>query len=185
MPKHIVISAFSARRGGGKTYLRHLLKFFPEKTDVKITVLAASDFSLVKERPGLSVDRIAFPVANPILRVFWEFFVLPFYLRRQRTDVFFCPGGLIPLMGFGSWKTVTMFRNMIPFDLLQRKKWPLGYMRFRNWLLSRVMLSSMERADLVIFISHFAKQVIESVSESGIKHSTVIPHGVGAEFAIL
>ncbi len=182
MPKHIVISAFSARRGGGKTYLRNLLKFFPEEMDIRVTLLVAKDFSLVQERSNLSIDRVAFPVENPMLRIFWEFFVLPIYLRRQKPDVFFCPGGIIPVMGFGSWKTVTMFRNMIPFDMVQRKKWPLGYMRFRNWLLSHVMLKSMCQADLVIFISQFAKSVIDRISDNRVKSNVVIPHGVGYEF---
>ncbi len=185
MSKHIVISAFSARRGGGKTYLRNLLKFFSDDMDIKVTVLASKDFSLVEEREGLSVNKIAFPVQNHTLRIFWEFFILPFYLRRIKTDVFFCPGGIIPMMGYGPWKTVTMFRNMIPFDIVQRKKWPLGYMRFRNWLLARVMLRSMQNADLVIFISQFAKKVIDNVSHKRIKESIVVPHGVGDEFRFL
>jgi glycosyltransferase involved in cell wall biosynthesis len=182
MKKHIVISAFSARRGGGKTYLRNLLKFFPDSKYLKVTILASKDFDLVEERNGLYIERISFPVHNPFLRVFWEVFMLPFYLRKSHIDIFFCPGGTIPKFGFGKWKTVTMFRNMIPFDLEQRKKYPLGFMRLRNWLLSKVLLSSMESAELVIFISMYARQLIEKLSKNGIKKAVTIPHGVSDDF---
>jgi glycosyltransferase involved in cell wall biosynthesis len=71
---------------------------------------------------------------------------------------------------------------MIPFDIKQRKKYPLGYMRLRNWLLSKAMLRSIESADLVIFISKFARQLIENYSEKGIKKAVTISHGIGDEF---
>jgi glycosyltransferase involved in cell wall biosynthesis len=149
---------------------------------LRVTVLASKCFDLIEESKDLHVERIEFPVHNPILRVFWEVFILPFYLRKSHVDVFFCPGGTIPKFGFGPWKTVTMFRNMIPFDMKQRKRWPIGYMRVRNWILERIMLKSMERADLVIFISEYAKQVIHSISFQGIKNDVVIPHGVSDDF---
>ena len=53
------------------------------------------------------------------------------------------------------FKTVTMFRNMMPFDRQQRQKYPFGWMRMRNWILERTMLRSMLSADLVIFIDIF------------------------------
>jgi len=182
MGKHIVVSAFSARRGGGKTYLRNLFLYLPTDIDIKVTVLAYKGLDFIKERENITIDCIKIPVENPIIRVLWEMTVLPFYLRRINTDVFFCPGGVIPKLGFGPWKTVTMFRNMIPFDLEQRKKYPLGYMRLRNWLLEKIMLRSMEKANLVIFISKYAKQVVEDISKNGIKKAVTIPHGVSDDF---
>jgi glycosyltransferase involved in cell wall biosynthesis len=77
-----------------------------------------------------------------------------------------------------------MFRNMIPFDRVQRKRYPLGYMRVRIWLLERVMLRSMLRADVVIFVSDFARRVIEQRVPECIKRAVVIPHGVGPEFRV-
>lgn len=75
-----------------------------------------------------------------------------------------------------------MFRNMIPFDERQRRKYPLGYERFRNWLLHRVMLRSMLRSDLVIFISDYAKQVVERHTQGQQICSVVIPHGIARQF---
>ena len=179
---HIVINAFSARRGGGKTYLRNILNHCPKGINLKVTLLISSTSLIESNDPKLEVCRVNFPVDNPLLRIVWETLILPFYLRKVSTDVFFCPGGIVPRFSFGKWNTVTMFRNMIPFDITQRKKYPLGYMRVRNWLLSKSLMWSMENADLVIFISEYAKDVILKATKRSIKKHIVIPHGVSKDF---
>jgi glycosyltransferase involved in cell wall biosynthesis len=181
--RHLVINAFSARRGGGKTYLFNFLNYFPVGQRLKVTILVSKNFEIETMPDWVNIKIVAFPVDNPLFRSVWEALVLPLYLRRERVDIFFCPGGTIPFsVRSGPWKTVTMFRNMIPFDLRQRNKYPFGYMRLRNWLLSKVMLSSMESADAVIFISSYARGLIEARSKKGIKKAITIPHGVGDDF---
>jgi glycosyltransferase involved in cell wall biosynthesis len=177
---HIVINAFSARRGGGKTYLQNILKHFPLSSSVKITLLVSKGFMIDAKISNIFIKQVLFPVHNPIFRFIWETLFLPFYLRKEKTDIFFCPGGIIPKFSYGKWRTVTMFRNMIPFDISQRKKYPLGYMRLRNWLLCNSMSRSMRTADQVIFISAYAKSVVENLID--IKSSIVIPHGVSENF---
>ena len=81
-------------------------------------------------------------------------------------------------------RSVTMFRNMIPFDPAQRRRYPLGYQRVRNWLLERVMLKAMTGADLVIFISDYARRVVETRAGGPMKASVVIPHGVSDRFRV-
>jgi glycosyltransferase involved in cell wall biosynthesis len=184
--RHIVIAAFSARRGGGKTYLLNLLKSFPTSTNLKVTMLVSKNYEIENIPATINVKVVYFPVDNPLLRVIWESMILPFLLRYQRVDVFFCPGGTIPFtVRKGPWQTVTMFRNMIPFDLKQRKQYPLGYMRIRNWFLAKIMLKSMESADLVIFISKYARKIIEDLSKKGIKKSVIISHGISKEFLLI
>lgn len=182
--KHILINSISARRGGGQTYLINILKHLPANIDIKITLLVSSKDQIDIENPNIELFTINFPVNNPFFRAFWERCYLPAILTKKKVDVLFCPGGVVGTKAPKGCKTVTMFRNMIPFDMEQRRKYPLGYMRFRNWLLNRVMLKSMEKADLVIFISDFAKKVIESVSISGIRKSVVIPHGINDSFTV-
>ena len=177
---HIVITAFSARRGGGKTYLRNILKYFPLSSNVRITLLVSKGFMLDVKISNIFIKQVSFPVHNPIFRFIWETLFLPLYLRKEKTDIFFCPGGVIPKFSYGKWRTVTMFRNMIPFDIYQRKRYPLGYMRLRNWLLYNSMSRSMRTADQVIFISSYAKSVVENLIN--IKSSVVIPHGVSENF---
>ncbi|CAI8979445.1 hypothetical protein EMIT0196MI5_70145 [Pseudomonas sp. IT-196MI5] len=73
-----------------------------------------------------------------------------------------------------------MFRSMIPFDLRVRKSLSLGLQRLRNWLLSLIMLKSISEAGLMIFISSYARSIIESLSKS--ESSIAIHHGVGSVF---
>ena len=148
----IVINAFSARRGGGQTYLLNLLQYLDDCTCMSIIVLAPDSLKLL-DHPAIKRVVVNWPTDNPLLRILWEKFMLPKILVKMNADVLFCPGGLINTRAPKGCKTVTMFRNMIPFDVAVRKKYPLGLMRVRNWLLERSMLSSMTKADLVIFIS--------------------------------
>jgi glycosyltransferase involved in cell wall biosynthesis len=101
-------------------------------------------------------------------------------LRKLDVDVLFCPGGVIGTAPPTGCRTVTMFRNMIPFDMRVRRTMPYGLQRLRNWLLERVMLRSMAGADLVIFISEFARGVI--ASRIAVRRYATIPHGVPEMF---
>jgi len=105
-------------------------------------------------------------------------------LNKLHADILFCPGGLINTPVSEDYKTVTMFRNMIPFDMVQRAKYPYGLMRIRNWILERIMLKSMLRADLVIFISDFARQLINERTGFELKKAVTVPHGINNIFKI-
>lgn len=183
MPKSVLINGLSARRGGGKTYLYNLLSCLPSQYESDdILLLLPTSFSLGSGtiHPTIRVRQV--DTDNPLYRIFYEFFWIPLLLRKLRPEVYFSPGGLLLGMTSGPWKSVTMFRNMIPFDVVERKKYPIGYMRFRNWLLSKLLLKSMMKADLMIFISKFACSVIRALEPNGIQNFAIIPHGVGQNF---
>jgi glycosyltransferase involved in cell wall biosynthesis len=180
----VLINAFSARQGGGQTYLRYLLQFLPSDSGVEIFILAPDSLELPKDRVNIKRPRVAWPVENPYLRAIWERLLLPGLLREIKADILFCPGGVVGTRPPKGCRTVTMFRNMIPFDLAQRRKYPLGFDRLRNWLLNRVMLKSMVHADLVIFISEYARKVIEAVAGGPLTRALVIYHGINPRFRI-
>lgn len=179
----VVINAFSARRGGGQTYLLNLLQHLDNQSDLDITILAPASLKL-PHHPSIRQINVEWPVENPILRAVWEKFKLPSLLEELKADILFCPGGLINTKPPRGCKTVTMFRNMIPFDISVRKSYPLGLMRLRNWLLEHTMLASMTSADLVIFISDFARDVIERRSGGKIHSAVTIPHGINDHFRL-
>ena len=179
----ILINALSARRGGGQTYLQHLLKNVPKDHGVEIILLSPDSlqFSSIKN----NVRRLKLPgylIGHPILRTSWEMLFLPYILRRLSIDVLFCPGGSVSGNTPRSCKVVATFQNMLPFDIVQRRKYPFGYMRFRNWALHKKLLSSMLNSDLVIFISDYAKSVIDLESKNLINQSVIIPHGIDDKF---
>lgn len=175
----IVINALSARLGGGQTYLKNLLAHLPEREDLEIQIFAPPSLTLPND--SRIVRRTTrWPTQNPVLRTLWEVLALPKYLASENAQVLFCPGGVLATRAPRRCKTVTMFRNMIPFDRNVVERLPLGWQRARNFLLRRVMLKSMATADLTIFISDHARGVIERIES--IPGAITIPHGIGEAF---
>jgi glycosyltransferase involved in cell wall biosynthesis len=160
----------------------NLLSHLPKEFDSEILLIAPE--SLVIDGLDKRITRIPVPrsLENPIVRAIWEKLYLVKLLRSSGADLLFCPGGIIGTNVPDGKKSATMFRNMLPFDKTQSHKFPLGYMRMRHWVLKKIMLRSMQKADLVIFVSDYARQVIQKESAEPIKRSTVIPHGVSAAF---
>ena len=175
----IVINALSARLGGGQTYLKNLLDHLPEQPDLNILIYAPASLRLPEDR-RIRRGTMAWPTENPILRTLWEKVALPRILAKERVQVLFCPGGVIASRVPTGCKTVTMFRNMIPFDPEALARIPLGLQKVRNFILKRVMLRSMANADLTIFISDHARRVIQAVTR--VRNPVTIPHGISAAF---
>jgi glycosyltransferase involved in cell wall biosynthesis len=175
----VVINALSARLGGGQTYLKNLLMHLPRQQDLDILIFAPVELQLPADsriRRGTTI----WPTVNPVLRTLWEKFALPRILVREKAQVLFCPGGVIASRVPSGCKTVTMFRNMIPFDPVALARVPLGLQKLRNFILKRVMLHSMANADLTIFISDHARSVIHPLTH--VRNPVTIPHGISAEF---
>lgn len=175
----IVINALSARLGGGQTYLKNLLAHLPEQPNLDILIYAPAALSLPEDRRIRRCITI-WPTENPVLRTLWEKMVLPRVLAKERAQILFCPGGVIASDVPAGCKTVTMFRNMIPFDPEALARIPLGLQKVRNFILKRVMLRSMANADLTIFISGHARLVIQA--HTRVRNPVTIPHGINETF---
>ena len=178
----ILLNALSARQGGGQTYVSSLLNFFPVECAAEIFVLAPDTLLLPTQRDNIKRIPVNWPVENCLVRAAWERLCLPRLARQLRADVLFCPGGIIGSRVPKGCKTVTTFQNMLAIDLKGRRQFPLGYIRFRLWVLEKVMLRSMIRSDLVIFISEFGREVVNGRANRPIKNVVVIPHGISNSF---
>lgn len=176
---NIVINALSARLGGGQTYLKNLLSHLPEQPELDVLVFAPRSLALPDD-PRIRRSATAWPTENPLLRTLWEKVALPHIIAREKTQVLFCPGGVVATRVPVRCKTVTMFRNMIPFDREALARIPPGLQRIRNFILKRVLLRSMANADLTIFISDHARRVIEALVR--VRNPVTIPHGISAAF---
>lgn len=177
----IVINAYSARQGGGQTYLVHLLNHLPATGTPLIEVFAPLRLKL-PEHPNIKRVHAKWHTENPLIRAAWEHLTLPRYLRQTRADVLFCPGGLVATRAPKGCKVVTMFQNMTPFDPIAMKAVPFGLQWVRLKMLRRLMLSSMRGADLTIFISEYARKVIEKLAN--IPQPVTIPHGISEVFRV-
>lgn len=179
----VLVNALSARLGGGQTYLLNLLHRVPQDADWKVFLLCPGNLDLTG-LPG-NIERVepSLVLDNPFRRAIWERFNLGRLAARLEVDLLFCPGGLLPLGALPPrLKTAVTFQNMLPFDLAQRKRYPLGYRRLRDWLLERGLASAMRRADLVIFISCYAQEFIQRKLGRLAGRSIVIPHGIDPRF---
>lgn len=175
----IAVNAFSARVGGGQTYLRNLFSHLPTRPDLEVLILGGNELRLPPQ-PGVRLVHPRWPTTNPLLRAAWERFALPRWLKREGVHLLFCPGGIVPPHTPSKCRTATMFRNMLPFDAAQVGKLPWGYLRLRLLALRQVMLRSMSRADLTIFISDHARKVVES--QIRVPAAVTIPHGISELF---
>jgi glycosyltransferase involved in cell wall biosynthesis len=177
----IFINALSARLGGGQTYLLNLLKHVPQEGDWQVFVLVQPSFVIDGLPPNVvRIEQAS--LESPWKRAVWEETKLPAILKKHNVDLFFSPGGLLPRSLPSKMLTAVTFQNMLPFDYVQRKKYPFGYRRLRDWLLERGLSSSMRRADLVIFISEFARNFIKKELGELQSTSVVIPHGIHPSF---
>ena len=178
----ILVNAISARLGGGQTYIRNLLDGEIDPAIESIYFLKSANFELPERDRVIPVEVDERVVDNPYLRYFWEKRHLAELIAKYDIDVYFCPGGSINitpgLVRGRRVKTVMTFQNMLPFDAQQLKKYGISAMRLRNMLLRRVFVKSMLSADLVIFLSEYARDVAVRVCHGKIEKAVLIPHGI-------
>jgi len=178
----VLINAINARQGGGRTYLFNLLSHIPD-VGFELTLLVGKSFDETLISNRINVLKVSCWIENPLLRPWWERWILPSLLKRGAYDGLFCPGGVVNTVVPIECKLITMSRNMLPFDQKQRSRYPLiSFQRLRNWMLARIMYRSMLAADLVIFVSEYAKKVIETHIGVKLRKSVVIAHGIAEQF---
>ncbi len=174
------MNAHSALLGGGETYILNLFANVPQ--DVEVFIVGPEEL-LAKIDDQTNLHKFMFNSIskNPIFRSLWEIFILPVWLWRLKIDLVFFPSGLVPPLVFFV-RSVVMFRNMLPFSVEDRRRFPLGVKRVRYWLLRRMTIGSFRRASAIIFISEFARSVIKKELSSKADDGAVIYHGISDSF---
>lgn len=180
--KAIAINALSALQGGGQVYLSNILRYADKFPDIKIYIFASLQFASLYSFPGIEVITVDFTSKNLLARMLWEKWQLPKLLRKLQIDLVFCPGGSINFLPPPDCLTAVTFQNMLIFDVANQRKYPFGYMRLRLKLLQRIAKNSFEKADLVLFLSQYAKKVVDQKVPRRKGLSEVIPHGLDVLF---
>lgn len=182
--KKIAINTLSSIEGGGQTYLLNILRYAEQFDDMKIYVFSPPQFSHLYAFPAVKVIPCCFPAKSILHRLAWEKYRMPGFLKELEIDLVFCPGGTINFSPPSKCLTAITFQNMLIFDMYNRQKYPLGYMRCRFALLEGLSKKSLKKVDLVIFISEYAKKVIDMKIPDREGLSVVIPHGLDNRFQI-
>lgn len=178
--KKFYVSALSAREGGGVTYLDKILPLFPSDPANECHVIASKSFTLPTGCPeNVILHQIPNWMNNPFMRfLFTSIYYKFIFFKNMNIDVFFYPGGSIDIPSNNAARTIVAFRNMLPFDKVEAHRYPLGYMRFRNWLLFYIQRASFKKATNIIFISNYAKTIMKKIVPDAEEKSVVIYHGV-------
>lgn len=183
----IVINALSALRGGGQTYLINLLnEFMSLNFDCELIIITNKQNTHIFEKyktKQIKIIESDFASKNIIFRVLWEFFCLPIFLKKNKVNSYFSPGGIMVSPMPKGCKSYTALRNMLPFDERERRRFPLfSYIRFKLWLLKHVFLLSYKMADNVIFISKYSMEEVRKYLPNIENKSKIIYHGINNDF---
>lgn len=182
-PTKIVVNALSAKSGGGQVYLVNLLRRVARERMIDVIVLCAPSEADLFTQESVRTIPCEWAGKNLLQRILWERFALRELLEKLTADVYLAPGGTLGTFSFPlRCKSVVMFRNMLPFNSIERKRYPLGYIRSRLWVQKYLQKKSFERADLVIVLSHYAQELIHQLMPDCSKKTVVITHGLDDRF---
>lgn len=177
----VLINALSAKGGGGQVYLENLFKHFDGDSNLKIWIICP-DTLAIPEKPNMERIQVRWPTNNPFLRLPWEVYCLPRLLKRLKIDVLFCPGGFVYTDVAKTCQVAVTFQNLMAFNKQERKRYTKLKYRLKYWLFEKLFKKSLRRAQNIIFISEYSKNVIKQHVVLEAKNCAVIPHGLSASF---
>lgn len=176
------IDAFNLSRGGGVTHLVEWLRAAdPARHGFERVVLwgGAKTLAMVDDRPWL--NKVREPLLDRGLpwRVFWHRFLERRRARAAGCDIVFLPGGTAA-SGFSP--VVTMSRNMLPFEWRELRRYGWSVMSLKLLLLRWTQARSFRKADGVIFLTQYARDVVSPIAGLDATRATTIPHGISTRF---
>jgi glycosyltransferase involved in cell wall biosynthesis len=176
------IDASNIRAGGGVTHLVELLRASDPSGYgfEQVTVWGgATTLRQIEDRHWLR--KVHEPMLDRGLpwRIYWQRVILDRVALKERCRLFFVPGGTYTGM-FRPF--VTMSQNMLPFEWTEARRYGLSWMVFRCVLLRKVQSRTFRRADGVIFLSNYARDLITKKLGHLSGEVVVTPHGVNKVF---
>lgn len=176
------IDASNIRTGGGLTHLVEIL------TNIDAENLGFSKIVVWSSKRTLSVipDKEYIIKKSNLLISFsslttflWQLFYMAHAAKKEACDLVFAPGGTF-VSGFKPF--VTMSQNMLPFEKNEALRFETPFFRFKLWLLNKTQSYSFEKSEGIIFLTAYAKNVIEKSCSIKNKKKTIIPHGINPSF---
>lgn len=178
------IDASNIGAAGGLTHLVELLRASAPLVygfDRVIVWGGADTLAKIEDRVWL------YKVNDPLLdrgllyRVFWKCFRLRVRAQQIGCDVLFVPGGS-DASGFKP--IVAMSQNLLPFEWREMRRYGWSFYVLKFLLLRWTQSRSFRKADGVIFLTKYARNIVLKVTGSLRGKSEIIPHGVNHRFLI-
>lgn len=176
------IDASNIRLGGGITHLTNLLRAArPGAFGFSQVVLWGGSRLLdqVEDRPWLVKVKVPMLDGNLLSRTWWQKRKLEPAARQVGCDLLFAPGGL---HGSAFHPVVTMHRSMLPFALGELRRYGCSLTRWRLLLLRRLQVRGFRKADGVIFLTKYGRDVVAPLLKGGCARTAVVNHGVDRRF---
>ncbi|WP_272152045.1 glycosyltransferase family 4 protein [Tenacibaculum aiptasiae] len=177
------IDATNIRSGGGLTHLKEILAQANPKEFGFEKVVIWSNSSTLEKLPNYSwLDKVSHKLLNKSF--VYSFLFQMFFLSKKaklvhNCDLLFVPGGTF----LGSFKDiVTMSRNMLPFEKTEYLRFNSLKSRLRFKILYYTQSLTFKKASRIIFLTNYAKSVVNSSLDIDEEKTTIIPHGTNVSF---
>ncbi len=174
----IGIDALNIRQGGGITHLKEILaRADPDKDNFQRVVIWGGKklLSSLEDKEWLIKEEIN--AKNFFSRTCWQIFKLSKALKEKKCDLLFVPGGSFTT----KFKpTVILNNNLLPFELKESLWYGFSLITLKYLLLSFSQKSSFKRSDGIIFLSNYAKRIVQNKINH--RNTVVINHGINERF---
>ena len=176
------IDASNIRRGGGVTHLVELLRAANPLAHgfEKVVVWSGSaTLSRIEHRPWLVKSHHQALDGRLPSRVYWQRFRLSQAARKAHCDLLFVPGGSFA----GHFHPVVAFsQNLLPFEWAELRRYGGSWMTAKLLLLHLSQLRTFRRADGLMFLTRYARDIVLKAVGDPPSRVTIIPHGIDKEF---
>jgi len=146
---HLLNLSGNYRSAGINWYIYHLLRNLPRADDLAYTVFT-SEPRARETLPRLSLAPSRLPTHQPLARIFWEQFVLPFEIRRTKLD-------LLHALAFAGPRALALPWVVTVYDL-SFIRYPQSFNTANRLYLTWATRDAVRRANRVIAISASTKR---------------------------
>lgn len=178
----IGIDASNISQGGGVVHLKNIINYAEKSESVRFLIWCSK--KVEREFVGSSNIEIInsdWIEGSFFKRFFCQQFLLPKEIREKKCDFLLSPGGIVPF--FGVDRCVVISQNILPFELSESLKFGFFSVFFWKMIFLRyVQIFSFLRCDGIIYLSEYAKKIINEIVDLKSKASAVIPHGIEDRF---
>jgi len=182
----VLINTFSVheRTGGIKTYLTHLVGALAETApNRKFVLLCSKDNSSIFRKyeakfPNVSIVICLSSSRNPIFRIFYEQFVLPFKLRAWKNSTLLVPSSVAILLSRLPQVVIQQYPQAIPAIRNQVSKQQLTVSRFQRFYYDLFVPVSLKKAYRNVAVSnHLLQNILKDYPDAAV-NSALIHEGV-------
>jgi len=176
------IDASNIQNGGGVTHLLELLnKSDPKKHEFDFIVVWSnkSILNLINDNTWTVKRNPRILNSSLFYRLYWQIFKLKTAAINEKCDLLFTPGGN-NLSGFQP--SVSMCRNMLPFEWRELSRFGLSFKTLKLLLLRFSHLRSFKKSTGLIFLTRYAEKRIKPLIQFNNSITEIIPHGISDRF---